>query len=231
MERRGASQVEFILSFVLFSGAVLFLIFAFNPAKIPQNMDSTLMQISNALFENISSSVEMYGVKINPSFTGASIAIDAGDTIGGVSAEDSAGNNLRARKSDGLVYLDMEGLPEQFVYLFFGEDIVQGNPSSGTPNDIKDSYDFGSVQQLELISEKKILDFNNTYFSSYDELKKYLGVPPNLDFDVVFKLDDKEINLGREVPSSVEIFSQQYRKKILKLNGDVIFADAIIRIW
>jgi hypothetical protein len=236
MKRRGASQIEFVLSFVLFLGATLFIIFAFNPVKTSLDMNPVLTQASNALFKDIFLDVEKYSVKVNPGFiTGSSVAIDLGDIQGGLSAEDYKGTYLGVRKGDDEVYLEVNKRKDDFVYILNSKDIIQSKGGLGDlnykPMYNPKAYSLGAVQRLKTLSEKKLLELNKSYYSDYDALKEKFGVPLNSDFEANFKFGDNEVKMEKSAPASVEIFSQQYRKEMLKTDGEIVFADIIVKIW
>lgn len=109
------------------------------------------------------------------------------------------------------------------------DDNITNCPSSINYGD----YKMGGIYSRKVLSEKRILTFNTSYYnSSYKELKKNIGLNVNRDFDfeITFSNEDN-IKGKRNIPKSSEVRAINKRVEILRLNGDVQFANINIRVW
>ncbi|MEK6849975.1 MAG: hypothetical protein AABX85_00175 [Nanoarchaeota archaeon] len=162
-----------------------------------------------------------------------------------VSIEDLDGSEIMSHFEIGSDMVcvnrsDYYFLPD-FIIIKIAEDfysILGDNDKSNCPNPISyENYKLGGIYSRVVLSEKRILSLNASYYNSnsYAELKKNIGLSANKDFDfeitfLNFSNDDK-ISGKRNIPGISEVRAINKRVEILRLNGDVQFANVNVRVW
>ena len=135
MFRKGAGNVEFIISFVLFVGFITTAIYFFNPVKDVRTVESLNNYVFDSIAQNSTIEMEFYSVKLieQPDKCKNIVAVDIENSDGKIaSVENYTGNELESGQSGDSVYLKKDG--EQFVTIKFGEDLERGS-LSGVPVD------------------------------------------------------------------------------------------------
>ncbi len=234
--QRGAGHVEFIISFLLFILVVsLFLLFI-NPVESDSVFKTSLKSISESILKNVSSSVEIYGVKINkdnPEITSPVVAIDVGPnslSTSEVSAKNLVGEILGSQRIGDEVYV--EASSEEFVFFMFG---FKENPEivvNDFPDHNEDFYRIGSVHGAKVIFEKDLLRLVEDYNSDYDKLKNSLNIPQGVDFSFSIDFGNGEIVEAKQnIPLRLNVFSDVFRKEVIRVGGENVFVSIGVSIW
>ena len=101
MLKRGQGHIEFVLSLVLFIGAVAFALFFLSPAAESEIVDSTLPFTFGQIKKNVSVQLDSYSVKLDHGF--ASVPISGLDgSIKNSRVENYDGSERCMRLSHGL---------------------------------------------------------------------------------------------------------------------------------
>ncbi|MFH1802632.1 MAG: hypothetical protein ABH864_04220 [archaeon] len=239
MEKRGISHIEVILAFVIFIAAVGFGLYFFNTGDSDRVVDATLTYAFREIEGNTTTSVEVYSVDLNKTsiLPGTSvIALNFSGVEGMSQAVNYSGNRLNSSRggSDGeLVFVFSEDWAnEEFLFVMFGEEFYDDSVSAVEHNETY--YRIGSSEVRKLISEKRFVELNDSYYSNYGELKKQenFNIPDRADFgfSLVFEEGDA-IVAEREIPDGFEVFSERKRVEVLRTNNEVVFADLIVKVW
>jgi len=233
MDKKGVGgHVEFILAFVIFIVVVSMAVIFFKPFEMPGIAHSTLLQVEKSILEKITIPVEIYGVRIEPSGVGQSIAVDIGDTSlkEGAMVVNSEGYILNSEREGDIIYFDKG--PNTYVFIKIAKNLPPSNAPFQKPIHDELLYKLGSIQISKTLSEKSILDLMENYTNNYETVKDDLGILSGADFGlrVVFNAEDK-IVLGQTIPVSLEVFAKQTRKEILRADGSVSFADLVVSVW
>jgi len=245
MEKRGLSHIEVILSFFIFVSFVLFAIYFFSPSKTSRIVDSSLSYTLDEVKKNISVELESFSVILNSSTQGDDLA---SVEIKGV-ANELDNKRVRVENSHGVDVNSTETMGEivQFeikggfyegaetngkAIVKFSEDFTSSDAPSGTTFAPVGSYRVVGGEKKKVLSEKKILLLNESYYNNYDGLKKEFNLPGRTSFGFQIKLDSGEIIEGKKnIPSSLEVFSRSERMEIIRINGRVEFADLTVKVW
>lgn len=237
MEKRGISHVEVILSFVLFIVAVGFALYLFNPGGGSRIAESSLDYAFIEITKNTSVPVETFSVIINSTAIGSadSIAINFSSVPGNTSVKTYSGANLDSSRRGDLVIIEEPATgwsSVDLVYVYFGGEFGDDGLAS---TDVNNShYSLGSSQSRTVISERSFLSLNETYYSSYSQLKgrNQFNLPQRVDFgfSLVF-LNGDLIIAEKNLPAGLESFSETRRAEVLRTNGEIVFADLIVKVW
>lgn len=232
MDKRGLSNIEFVISFVLFVSFVVFALYVFNPIKSARAIDSTISYSTDEIITNTSVELVSYSVKVNPSAFGDSViavSIPSIDSKKNERVEDYYGKQLPSARSGDLVYVKKGSV--NFFEIMFSEDVLPGTLNEQAPLD-STKYTIASSWKGKLISEKKMLEMNNSYYKDYSGLKKGLGIPAGTEFawDLSFQ-DSYSITAKRFAPAKIEVMAETKRVEVLRKDGSSEFAYLMVKIW
>ncbi len=222
MNRKGAGNIEFILSFILFVSFVVSALYFFNPTKNVQTMEVSKEFIVNAVLKNASVELDSYSVYV-PSKGQVDVALGEPGKIARV--EDYYGNKIpSARTGDGVCFGGVD-----FAVVHFSEDFREGSAScSGGSSE----YTIASSLREEVISEARLLALNRTYYEAYADLKKGLDIPSGMDFSFTLEFQNgQKVSAERGVPLRAEVFSETMLKEIIKTDGNSEFAYLTVKAW
>jgi hypothetical protein len=229
MEKRGASNIEFILAFMLFAGFLVTILYLYNPTKDLSAMESSRDYVMNKIIKNTSIELDAYSIVITETATGdIQVNIEGIDTTKNVRAVDYYGKPMTAVRSGDNICLARSA--ENFATLYFSEDLDEITGSCSSPSSI--NYRIASSITSEVISEKRILLLNNSYYSNYPLLKEQLGIPESVEFSFSLEFPDGEtINAERAKPLSGEVFSETKLREVLRKEGSSKFGYLTVQIW
>ncbi len=233
MNKRGASHIEVILSFVLFIGVVGFALYFFSPVNNSTLVDSSLYYAFKEFFNNVSVGVETYSTKINTSQSINIIAVNISPAISAnnnVRVETYDGNVLPSRRQGEIVYLDRQG--SNFTKIKFSQDFTPYQGFAGSAPLDSNNYTIASSTIEDIISEKRVVSLNSSYNLDYTEVKKNFDLPNTIDFSFDLRFSQNDFISPNEIrPENVEIFSENRKEQILRNNGGIGFADLRVTIW
>jgi len=238
MEKRGIGHIEIILSFVIFIVAVGFGLYFFNTGDSDRLVDTTLAYAFKEIEENTSIIIEVYSVDLNETNIGVNtiIALNFSGVDGESRVVNYDGDNLsssRGGMDDELVFVYSDDWSsEEFIFVMFGEEFDAGSVLPFEHNET--FYRIGSSEIKELISERKFIELNSSYYEDYGGLKSQenFNIPGRADFGFSLVFDDGDVIAAEKgIPDNFEVFSERKRVEVLRVSNDVVFADLIVKVW
>ena len=229
MDKRGAGNIEFVMAFILFIGFTSAVLYFFNPIGDKRGLESSRDYILNEIIKNTSVVLDSYSVIINQAAPpNVIIEIAGANPKKNVNAVDYNGKKLDVSRLSGDNFcINREN--RDFATLHFSEDIEMGQSLNSCNSG---NYQIASFISDSVISEKRILDLNSTYYSDYNSLKEQLNIPNNIEFTFSLEFQGGERILAlRNPPAKVEIFSDSKIKEILRKNGALQFGRFTVSIW
>ena len=243
MEKEGISHIEVILAFILFISFLFFAWYFFNPFHNTRLLDSSLSYATTSIVDNASVTLTTYAVKINESSTDSYIMINISGIPENMNVDvrnDSWDSIQSSRSGDDISILNAEIEGQSFksgnakikdgdlLYIRFSEDFPAVDSFTGTW--IK--HEIASVTNERVISEKRILALNRSYYLDLSDLKESFNLPSRIDFGfgLIFSENDK-ITADTTVSKGLEVFSNSKRVEVLRIDGKMQFADLMVRVW
>lgn len=231
--KRGASQVEVIIAFVLFAGFVLFALYFFSPLKSDRLYDSSLDYALREIVKNTSVEIDQRSLAINPEIIDPIVAIK-------ISSFDKEGSKFRVLKENeeevdfwlngNDIVFDRAG--QRFFFVQFSEEFPDALTSGQAGIQLAgNSFSLGTSSIKKVISEKKFLELNQTYYTNYDGLREQFNLPGRIDFAFGLYLEDRKIESTREIPDSINVAASNTREEILDINGKLSFGELAVRVW
>ncbi|MBU0760645.1 MAG: hypothetical protein KJ600_04640 [Nanoarchaeota archaeon] len=234
--KKGVSHVEIILAFVIFIAAVGFALYFFNPGDSDRLVGTSLTYAFREIKQNASVGVETFSVVIDDVavVTGGSdtIAMNFPGVEGKTRVETYDGEVLNSSHVADIVNVNTDNWNGiDFLFVKFGEEFVETAGLSGTEN--ATYYEIGSSNLKEVISEKRILNLKDAYDADYYSLRgeDNFNLPDRVNFGFSLVFDDGSIEAEREIPASLEVFSDTERVEVLRDGGEIVFADLMVKLW
>jgi len=227
MEKKGASHVEIILSFVLFISTVTLALYIFNPLTLSSPIQSSISFVTTELTGNISLDVTTYAIKITPGAqTSLGVEISESPSLK-ARVETYSGSKLPYSRSSNIISFNRQG--NDLVLIKFSEDFIEDNSISLQQLN-QSAYEIISSVTENLVSEKRAIELSNAYIKDYASLKKYLKITSDFSFSLTFSPSDKII-AEKQIPSNIPVLSDIKRKQIIRSSGNTAFADLGLKIW
>jgi hypothetical protein len=234
MQKRGATNIEFVLAFVLFAGFIATILYLFNPIRTTGIPETTRSYIVNEIVSNVSVKLDSYSVTIPAAVSDEVIAVNISGEDGGMKSrvENYYGSQFKSERVGDIVYFNRTSRTEGFASVKLSEDFKVGAGVSNKPNLYPIHYKIASSSSDEVISEIRVRKLNESYYGDYNDLKKQLGIPDNIDFSFVLTMADGfKITAEKGIPLRAEVFSENVLKEILREDGVSEFGDLTVKIW
>ncbi len=238
MNKGGLSNIEMVLAFIIFLGAVLFGLYYFNTQYDSSGNEKGIDFITNQIVKNVSTEVRIVSVLLKRDSIPSNqkiIGINLSETIeegSNFAIYNSSEYEVAIDLEGNILYLNIENIGD-FITIRESANIDQNYQQFSEHPDVEKSYyEIGSLRNEKLISEQILLNLNDTYYYSYNFFKETTGI--GSDFEIALEVDfgnGEKINFEKESPSNVNVYSKNQRVEILKKTGKVEFADMKIRAW
>jgi|SRR3989344_3604717 len=232
MKKKGASHIEVILAFVLFIVSLSVLFYFFNPVNNTDVANSALDYLFREIVQENSVQLDIYSIKINSSLGMPDVITLEINNIPmeeNVSAETYDGIRLNSEREGNFVYLEHKN--KEFIYLKFSEEFDNSWKASQASNLDYSYYQLGLLNSRKILSGKRIVDLNYSYYQNYNSLKEILGVPSGVDFAFSLDFGDKKIEAQNLVPNGLQVYSKTEKLEVGMDSGDIGFADLSVRVW
>lgn len=214
-QRKGATHVDFVLSFVIFIVFLVFLYTGLDPIiKTSGSKQFVLGHLKLALIENLTLSdftIQTFTLDLTNTDVENKMCIKLTGQDGGALwdiTEDGTKDLIIKRISGEIINYSFnpgntimgigpfESNEGNILKIYFASGFVNRSPelsglipASCTPVN-KDDYEIKAIEEREIISDSNIFDICDIYedqFNGYDKLKDSLGVPAGSEFSFVFR--------------------------------------------
>ncbi|MDO8564148.1 MAG: hypothetical protein Q7R87_04015 [Nanoarchaeota archaeon] len=238
MEKRGISNVEMVLAFLIFIGAVLFAIYFFAGQFSQREKSESIDYIYNVIIDNAKDEFKTYSIKVNRTSLPSQVEIIAIDLDvdfnldENVAAYDFSENKIPLKLISDIIYLNISD-SEDIINLRISKSILNNYTQfSDSPTHNPSNYEIASSTRNTLTSEKMLRDLIREYNLDYNRLKSRLGVSRGFEFGFGVKFSETEfMETNKEIPKQVQLFTKNERKEILKEDGRVLFSDFKVSVW
>ena len=216
-----------ILSFILFIGAVLFVLFFFRPSSSLDLVGSSSDFVFAQVEERVETDVVRYGLQIVAPTLLVGLRLDTVPEGAGSRAVTERGLTVESGISGSLVSAQNPGVSFMTIEV---SDAFPPGILSGVGDEA--AVVISSSIAERVLSEKKLLLLNGTYHAGYETLKQDLQISPGLNFRflTIFAGGDR-VEGERDVPVGVEVFVKEQRREVIRLDGRREFASLVVSIW
>jgi hypothetical protein len=225
MRKRGFSHVEVILSFVIFTGFLLFLFSIFNPLQMNKE-ERYFDSLKRNLVEKVSIDLNFFTLKLDFMNTGC-FKFDYNGEFENIKVKNKDGELVRGEKRGGSILILGEG---EFFYIYsskeFDKDLI-----AGACNKIEEkNYSIGLWRDLDVVSNESLNKLKREYENNYESLKEELNLPDSKDFSFSVMEEDNEI-LKVVRKKRGEVFSKSFPLQIVYKNGEIKYSIMRVEIW
>jgi len=244
MNKRGAKHIEVILSFIIFIGFCMAVIYYFNPFSIPLEHNTILEKVYKQISENSSVTLEKYSVVVDKKtehgggYSSANMVnINLGKQIephAVSSVFDSDGNELESDITDfnsGSVIVNFNNPEKDVIFVYIGQELSPNSFPSNKRNPPKPeeerTYIIASLYTMNVLSIKRINALAEEYETSYNSLREYFGIPEGSDFG--FSIEG--INTERDSSKGIDVFSKKEDVQVIEMNGSISYEELGVKEW
>lgn len=225
--KKGASHIEVILSFVIFLGFLIFLIAVFNPFTSVRKGDN-LDNVERAIRNSTETELEFMTIRLEKeekkcfSF--------AYQLRGDISVKNESMNYIRGIKKGNDIYIDDGGT---FFYIYSSTDFEPNefdtiNCEIMENKDNEKKYSLGLYKNYSVISFNKINLLSQEYNSDYLSLKSTLGITGEFGFGVR-DTSGNQIITARRVGKNV--YAKDVPIQLIYSNGNLTYGIMNIQTW
>ena len=227
MEKKGLGHVEVIASFVLFIAGVGFVLYYFMPL-ISYNSDNSV-NVMDGLIEMVQSKISVYSVIVNGGNSNVVIAVRINET-GNFSVFDDSGIKESKRIGE-IIYIEGNWNDKKKISIVFSEDLPDSSSEIKSAKENSALYKIGAVQKMKVISERKIKEINTSYYENYSSIAEKLELGKMNNFNLIFDINGREINMQKEIPVGLEIGSAEKNVLVLMENGKIGYGKIEVQEW
>jgi len=169
------------------------------------------------VLENVNTTLESYSVVFPSGCVDTTVQIDS--AISG----NYFGGTREGNKFCGFV-------SQSFITILISEEFPSSTgscPGVTTPCSI-----ISSSENKKVLSEAKMNTLLQNYDNNYGDLKETFNLPGRIDFGFSLVFDDgTSIVTEREIPSNLEVVAKEDRVEIIRQDGNIEFADLVVKVW
>jgi len=225
--KKGSSHFEILISFVLFVGFTLFLIFTLEPTKQDLLEESILFNVQSVFFEQTTTNVSY-------------VLVDSNKDVKDEDKDKDTCNYNENKicyppeiENDGYkIYVPVPGAENECINTIYAsiEFINTVGKQCTVDEDKKEKYLIGYIYREDVLSNNSLITMRKKYYSDYANLKNVdLKVPEVVDFAIISS--DSNFTMDKAVPDEAAVIAGTYRKKVLYANGSIINHDFTIKVW
>jgi len=255
--KKAQAYIEVIVSFVIFTGFLLFLFVFFNPLKQPVG-SNLIGSVFDKLDERLEISMKSISIDLDKLAIGGDFDsitcfeldnvdlisdLDCGSSRVVVKVKDAYGGDdggVSGGVSGNSLYFQKGPSDNVFYTISCSEEFEVASYSDSCFNLQSEHYKLGIVVERILWSESKLTELKSAYDSQYRELKGQI-LPGSNDFALVI-LENNGGPVGEDTPEfemkpadgypqGREVYSEVISIQTIKDNGNIIQRGARITIW
>jgi len=237
--KKGASHVEVILSFVLFTSFIIFMFIVFKPLEVFSDSTNEVEILKSKILNDISTNLSvLYPIHIdsliyNPEEPCFSMInpLEGALTLPLI-VKDENKETIDASREGEIIHFENSG---NFYNIFYSVELEEQELSTTTCFDLSyelgsEQYTVGLIRSYKVVSYSKLVALKNKYNQNYEQLKQEFGIED--DFYIVIRNSPEiEFILGKAEPSGVEIFVEDFSVSILKSNADLNHDIMSVQVW
>lgn len=237
MEKRGMSNIEMVLAFIIFIGAVLFAVYFFLNNFNQNEKENSLDFVYSQIVSDLNEDMQSYSIKINRGEFPSNLEIIAINLSREINIDESVvaytlnGDNLPLEVANDIIYLDTSNSGD-LVSIRISKGISRNYTLfSNLPDSNEDYYEIASNTKNTLPSEMNVEELNNSYYLEYDKLKSDLGINRGFDFGFEADFTGNNIKMEKEISKQASVFVSNKRIEFLRKNGKIEFTDIKTKVW
>jgi hypothetical protein len=234
----GQGHVEMILSFAVFAGFVVVMLFFLNPAKENSVNYASMDVAENLVLDNLSIDYRYIGLILNsPVAPSACFSINNTYLINGTLLVLDEGNHVRLSNNDlsnkKINILGSDFSNNRFYKLYFSEAMNHYPSPLNCPPLPVANYSYGVMTLESSVLWENIEALNKSYMEDYAGLKKNLQVSEDFEF-VVYNLNLSKVLFDTTAVHKLKtslVISRDIPLRIVNKNATQSDVMLNIRVW
>ncbi len=232
--KKGASHLEIILSFIIFLGFSLFLLAIFRPTTFLKYTDTDLNILETSIKSVTLTPISFITLNLNKDieiqecfFINYELNLD--NVI--VKNKDGEIVNAETDKENERIYI--YSISEKFFYVYFSEKLEEKEFIEDSCTEIDSSnYHLGLYRNYNLTSYEKLENLKQDYTNDYENLKNQLGIPTTKEFAFIVKdTRGNDIIVARKRVEQPNVLARDITIQILYNNGTLRYGILNIQTW
>lgn len=216
--RKAQGHIEIILSFVIFVGFLIFMLFFLNPLSKTREKVSVINDLQEIVLNKVQSDVGKLSV-----ITSVPDPLPPGNP--GLCYNFNENNYLATD------YIESVEVPSRKYIVYFCENFKSIISPNKNPICPLTNYHLGIYSEEKMIVKEKIGELITDYNTDYESLKVSLKTTDDFSFSFKEIGGSGELSVSKEVPASIEVESRDFPVRVIDENAvikDYIFN---IRAW
>ena len=238
LSKKAVSHIEMILSFVLFSLFVFFLLFFLNPVRNQSITNVFIDAIQNNLEQNATIQLMELPLNVKEGFANCFSIPNPFNTTEpkNILVKDTDGRVLKISISGDTLNVEKSTSGEEFYYLQYGNILLETAQLEMIYCTAlnKSGYNYAASRTYELIYMPRLRGIKNEYEDAYTQLREEFNFPLSYDFAVnVADSATKQsiLSMIAKKPERVEVNARDIPIEILYENGVSAKAEMNIQVW
>lgn len=241
--KKAMSHVEVILSFIIFTGFVIFLLAILNPFKSLSGGQVYLDAAERGIKDAASVNVDFLTIKVNTDISGNCFSFEYHSALNKIIVKDENYNPVDAYSTGtGDVRNIVINGKEGFFYIYSCEKFneksfsgsCQGLSEGGT------GYTLGLARDYKMLSLDKLTELKTKYENDYENAKKDIGLPASKEF--LFSVrDTSKSTLGKEAADYIlkvektvpktKVLARDIRTWMVDEDGTIEYVILNVQVW
>jgi len=235
MNKKGVSHLEMIISFIIFSGFVLFLLIYF-PITNPGGNSMALDYAEKGVLDFVNMKMIYYTIALDDSIIPnlpSEGCFNLSSELRNISVRDETDNIIDAYSDSKNNYIQISG---KFYTIYSSSLFYEKNPGnlvSCTVLKEIEHYLIGTTRVYNIVSYEKISQLRNNYEHDYSSLHDRLGIPVKNDFGFILRdTEGKEIMKAvKQKPNRAEVFARDIPVQVAYNNGTFNYFILNVQAW
>jgi hypothetical protein len=234
--KKAQGHIEMILSFVIFIGFIVVLLFFLTPS-FDKDIDTVFLETTkNILMENWSSEYSIVSLTINESITSSLIGENClkikNKSYLGVSAIAKGYNGISLNVDSKVDFLELDYCCNRRYYKIYFSDNFNSEPvNTGCKKLDNGNYSFGVPVNKESVFLEAINQTINEYNQDYDLLKQELNLKNDFEINIFNSTKDLILSANSSLNQNLEVYSIDFPVIVLDQKANKHNLIINIRTW
>jgi len=233
VNKKAQGHVELILSFVIFIGFILAMLFFLIPYKNNNSIQGDLDNAQKILIDNITINYLETSLILEPgvSLSGDYFVVDNYFSINkNIVVLDEDGNKKNAEVEGGNIKIQGAGDKRYYKLLF--SDLFANIVLTGTSQTLQPAeYEFGILSNSSTVFYDYLLVLNESYYFDYESLKESLNLKNDFGFVVYDSSNQVVFSALRENRAKAGVASRNIPISVINQNAERLNFLINIRTW
>lgn len=228
--KKGVTHIEIILSFIIFTGFLIFVIAIFRPFNILSNDRENADFAERAILNYSEIPVDFITLSLMTNIP-SDKCFSFNSDLTKIAVKNESGFRIMAKSDSNNLHIENSG---KFYYIYSSPEIIEYSTldiSKCKPIQKDSDFKLGLFRSLKMLSNSSLTRLKEKYNSDYEGLKKDLAI----NFDFSFAVKDSQgvilINANKTIPSRLGVSSQEMPVQIIYSNGEFKLGIMSVRTW